>query len=461
MRVYGPELFASFNTAAPYGQNDGALWQGKGFNSSFTAGIRFTGYGVEATFKPQIAFSQNLAFDYVSPGYSGANYAGKGATYGYYGVTSIDAPQRFGNEPFFVYDWGDSEIRYSWKTLTVGFGTQAIWLGPAQINPIIHSNNAPAYPKLDIGVRKQPVVIPWTNWHIGDIETRLWWGYLSESDYFDNTTDNDHNLITGFTFAYSPPLLLKGLTLAVNRIMLTKWDQHDFISTLNLLVPFSKLDAGSDARDQRASFVIDYLFPQAGFDVYFEWGINDFPASYIHLFRNSFSTEDFTLGAKKSFKFSADIQGELLLEFTNIECARDYEFVWPATFYAHHIITQGHTNRGQWLGAGLGTGGNSQYLGFALYYNKGYSRLFVHREAPNRDYIWFLDGKMPSPSRTADNAKFKAVLSFGIDNYVRLFDHFGLFSSLVYSYIINPTYDPDSMPDAHNVHISLGLKLFF
>jgi hypothetical protein len=47
LHIYGPELFTSYNTAAPYGQNDGALWQGKGFNASLTGGARLTGYGVE------------------------------------------------------------------------------------------------------------------------------------------------------------------------------------------------------------------------------------------------------------------------------------------------------------------------------------------------------------------------------------------------------------------------------
>ena len=164
LRIYGPELFTSYNTAAPYGQNDGALWQGKGFNASFTGGVRLEGYGVEATFKPQISFSQNAAFDYIQPNSAYSGYTDKAADYGYYGIKNIDAPQRFGDKPFPTWDWGDSEIRYSWKTLTVGFGTQAIWLGPAQINSIIHSNNAPSYPKLDIGLRRQSITLPWLNW---------------------------------------------------------------------------------------------------------------------------------------------------------------------------------------------------------------------------------------------------------------------------------------------------------
>ncbi|MDR2484671.1 MAG: capsule assembly Wzi family protein, partial [Treponema sp.] len=221
MRAYGPELFTSINTAAPYGQNDGALWQGRGFNAALTGGVRFEGYGIELTFKPQLSFSQNAAFDIMNPEMSTPNYAGKGDTWGYFwGI--VDAPQRFGDKPFFTFDWGDTEIRYTWKTLTIGFGTQAIWLGPAYLNSMLHSNNAPTYPKFDIGLRRQSVTIPLLGWYIGDIEARLWVGRLSESDYFDSDAANDHTMFHGLSFAYAPSFL-PGLTLCANRVCQIEW----------------------------------------------------------------------------------------------------------------------------------------------------------------------------------------------------------------------------------------------
>ena len=114
LRAYGPEWFNSYNTAAPYGQNDGALWQGRGYNTSLTAGLRLEGYGFEATIKPQISFSENREFEYITPNSlytSNSSYSDKAAKYGYYGVAYIDAPQRFGNKSFWNFDWGDSEIR--------------------------------------------------------------------------------------------------------------------------------------------------------------------------------------------------------------------------------------------------------------------------------------------------------------------------------------------------------------
>ncbi|MCL2192838.1 MAG: hypothetical protein FWB78_05545, partial [Treponema sp.] len=62
-RIYGPELFMSVNSTAPFGQNDGVLWQGRGFNTKFKSGVRIEGHGLELTILPHFAFSQNAHFD--------------------------------------------------------------------------------------------------------------------------------------------------------------------------------------------------------------------------------------------------------------------------------------------------------------------------------------------------------------------------------------------------------------
>jgi hypothetical protein len=463
LRMYGPELFTSYNTAAPYGQNDGALWQGKGFNASFTGGVRLEGYGVEATFKPQVASSQNLAFDYIQPHQAYSGYTDKGAIYGYYGISGIDAPQRFGDKPLFTWDWGDSEIRYSWKTLTLGFGTQPIWLGPAQINPIIHSNNAASYPKLDIGLRQQSITLPWLNWYIGDIETRAWWGFLSESDYFDNDSFNDHNLITGFSIAYQFPFL-KNLSIGLNRIMLSKWNDLDYQSIFTLLWPFMETSAGSDRRDQRASVIIDYLLPIAGLNIYLEWGRNDFDWYWDVTARYPFHTNGYTFGIKKSLPITGLLSGEILLEITSLEASNDYIIRnLGTTFYAHHIIKQGHTNQGQWLGAGIGTGGNSQYLGIKLYFPRGYGQFFLQRRNPDLDYTWFIDS---NNNAEIANWNIRAFLDIGLSGLFSINRNLAVAGSLIFRDEHNPLNKAVSMVDGasvhrYNVYLSLTWKYIF
>ena len=157
VKIYGPEWLNSYNTASPYGQNDGALWQGKGYNTSLTAGARLEAYGFELTFKPQLSYSQNKEFDLMD---NSAYYTNEYAyIWGYGNNVGVDAPQRFGDSSFWTYDWGDTEARWSWYSFTAGFGTQSIWLGSARLNPLLHSNNAPTYPKVDIGLRKTSVYL--------------------------------------------------------------------------------------------------------------------------------------------------------------------------------------------------------------------------------------------------------------------------------------------------------------
>ena len=415
-KIYGPEWFSSYNSAAPYGQNDGALWQGRGFNTALTTGLRLEGYGFELTFKPQVSWSQNKEFDYTRPSYAGDLYKGKADTYGYYGVPCEDAPQRFGNESFWTYDWGDTEVRYTWHNITAGFGTQTIWLGPAKINPIIHSNNAPSYPKVDIGLRKTKMIMPYFGWDLGDIEFRGWWGKLSESDWFDNDDNNNSNLISGLALSYQFPFL-KELTLGFNRTMLSKYSDMSKYTLFNIYVPGLSTSGGTDDSDQRVSFTVDYKMDKVGFEVFLEWGRNDFSPSEERYIRYPFHTEGWTFGAIKSFNMPFNLKAELQLELTHLECSQDYDRLldWYTTFYCHNLITQGYTNRGQWLAAGIGTGGNSQYLGLKVYHSRGFVEIFGQRINPDLDYTMFIDIRNPPREDSSVRSSIRAMMDFGVN----------------------------------------------
>ena len=454
MKVYGPEWFNSFNTAAPYGQNDGALWQGKGYNTSLTGGIRFEAYGFEATFKPQLSFSQNMSFDIMPSNYD-SEY---GYFWGYSKNVGVDAPQRFGDKPFFTFDWGDTEIRWSWHTFTVGFGTQSIWLGPAYLNPLLHSNNAATYPKLDIGLRKQRIVIPKLGWYLGDIEFRLWTGYLSESEYFDNDSSNDHNMIHGLSFAYTPSFL-QGLTVGVNRICLVKWDWEN----LKYIIP---MDANTK-EDQKMSIYATWIFQQIGLEIYGELGVDDFipqsfPTGYI---RYPLHTLTSTVGLQKTIfiKPESNIHGIIHFEWNNTEMSQDFQLQWPYNFGFHHQITQGYTNQGQWLGSGIGYGGNCQYLDFSVYYPKGYTKIAIARWNPDNNYIY---SQAINAGANQDNleSKFftawKANFIFGISSLYYILNDFSICGSITYNLIINDKYQ-NTTEKKHNVALSVGLKYNF
>ena len=138
---------------------------------------------------------------------------------------------------------------------------------------------------------------------------------------------------------------------------------------------------GNNVEDQKVSISAEWLIPKGGIDIYAEFGIDDHINytdtidSYITHYWHTFV---YTFGLKKEIPVYAekDIYGEIIFEWNNTEMSQDFQMQWYCNFGFHSKITQGYTNRGQWLGSGIGYGGQSQYLGFKLYYQKGFSTLY-------------------------------------------------------------------------------------
>ena len=139
LTLYGPDVFISYNTARPWGQNDGSLWQGVGFNASARFGLSYSTGLFSIHFRPELDFSQNKEYPTMNNQFQ------------YYWKTgsSLDKPQRFGDSSFFTLSPGDAEVRFTFGNFTFGVGCSELWTGPTYLNSILHSNNAPTYPNVD------------------------------------------------------------------------------------------------------------------------------------------------------------------------------------------------------------------------------------------------------------------------------------------------------------------------
>lgn len=464
LKIYGPEWYNSFNTAAPYGQNDGALWQGKGYNSSLTGGARLEAYGFEVTLKPQVSFSQNIAFDTLG-GVFGNNY---GAFFGH----NIDLVERYGDKAFWNFDWGDTEIRYTWRTLTFGAGTQSPWLGASWLNPMLGSNNAATYPKIDAGLRKTKVYLPFCNWYIGDIEGRIWVGRLTNSDYFDASPDYKNRMVTAMSASYSPSFI-PGFTFGLNRIFMTKWKAENikYIARLFTSSRGNATGTGND-EDQKFSIFADWQFPKIGFEVYGEFGRDDFSSNED---TNPFHTAIYTIGAKQSvpikltklfpkWKNAVDLSSEIIFEWNNFEMSQDFQLQWQYLgYYAHGSISQGYTNKGQVLGAGSGAFGNSQFLGWRIYYPKGSTMLYFHRFCPNNNSVY--SKAVNTSADTPDGpvysqwyANFETYFVLGFTTNYFITENLNASLGLSYANIKHYHYEKESKK---NINITAGLKYNF
>lgn len=440
LKLYGPEWYNSYNTATPYGQNDGALWQGKGYNTSFTAGARLEAFGFELTIKPQVTFSQNLEFEYIKNNYNNFNYF----------TNYIDLVQRYGNSSFWQFDWGDSEIRWTWHTFTLGFGTQNAWLGPMYLNPMLGSNNAPTYPKLDFGFRKTSLYIPYSNWYIGDFEARTWGGYLSESKYFDSDNSDNHNLLVGLSFSYAPSFI-PNFTVGFNRIYLTRFKLSNlyywlYLFQLNKVNNWAEED---DGEDQKVSLYAHWFFEKIGFEVYGEYGFDDFTSDKK---ANPFHTGIYSIGAKQNIPLPhKNFQSQIIFECNNFEMSQDFQLQWEYYgYYSHSKISQGYTQKGQIIGAGSGQMGNSQYLAYKLYYPKGSSLIYFHRFCPNNNYIYNMAVYNDASSDASEKGKnsisadyygnYETYFVFGANSQYFVLPNLALKVNLAYIYIWNRNY---------------------
>ena len=151
----------SYNTNFPYGDDDGALWQGRGLSGITRAGAEIAWAWGSIKLDPEWWFAQNLSYDYV---------VGKGQKpYGDYSW-GLDRLQAYGAGFYQNFDWGQSEARLRYGGLALGFGTENFRLGPAEIQNIIMSDNASGFPLLDLGT-DGPIATAF-----GAFDARLFWG---------------------------------------------------------------------------------------------------------------------------------------------------------------------------------------------------------------------------------------------------------------------------------------------
>jgi hypothetical protein len=268
-------------------------------------------------------------------------------------------------------------------------------------------------------------------------------------------------MFNGLSFAYAPSFL-PGLTLFANRTCIVAWEWE------NLKYIFPKSD--NTIEDQKMSFGAVYLLPKAGIEAYGEIGIDDYvPNGFKGYLRYPLHTILYSVGLKKTISISPkrEIYGEIIFEWNSMEMSQDFQFQWPYSPYFHNAGGgQGYTNKGQWIGAGSAWGGNSQYLEFKLYYPKGASSLFFHRNNPDNNFLY---SKAVNASASAEDLQqeyfksWKANFIIGATTNYFLLDQLSIGGGMAYNLIINPYYyfyKTDTWADEymHNFSFQLSIK---
>lgn len=398
------KLRSYWQSLEPGGQHDGPVWQGRGFTTDFSTGF-FVQYGfLSASIHPHLLFNQNRSFERspYPPNSNRSNFA--------YPLGNIDWPQRFGDDPFWTLDLGNSYIRADYKGWATGISNELMRWGPARQNALLLDSNAPGFRHFFVGTSEPKDI------YFGHLETKLFWGKLIESDYFDNNPANDERYITGLNLSITPKPT-PGLTLGINRIFYETIPLEGIPvgDLLKVFEGFTKVNftsdtnlGGNDQADQLLSLFGRWTFPKSGLEIYGEWARTDHSWNWRDFLTEPEHSRAYTGGLQKTFELNNNQILSINAELTQLEASKTGAIRGSGfpSFYFHGRSQQGYSNRGQLLGAAIGPSSNSQYLGGSLYFGKGKVKVFAQRVAQNNDYLYNSDAMLDEEIQNPSNNKY-------------------------------------------------------
>lgn len=399
---HNPKLRTYWQSLEPGGWHDGPVWQGRGFTTDFSAGLYLRYRILSASVRPHLIYNQNRSFE-LSP-YATPSNRSEFA----YPLGNIDWPQRFGDDPFWTLDAGESYIRADYRGWATGISNEQMRWGPSRQNALLMDSNAPGFRHFFIGTSGPKDI------YIGNLETKMLWGKLIESDYFDNDTDNNERYISGLNLSITPKPA-PGLTLGINRIfyetipsegipvedlfkIFEAFTKENFASNTNA--------GGNDQADQLISLFGKWIFPQSGLEIYGEWARTDHSWNWREFFTEPEHSRGYTIGLQKTFELKHRRILSINTELTQIEASKTGLFRGFPTFYVHSRSEQGYTNRGQIVGAAIGPGSSSQYIDGSLFFDKGRVKVFAQRVAQNNDFLYESDAMLDENIQNPNNNKY-------------------------------------------------------
>jgi len=383
--IYTPVLTNTFNTMLPHGGNNGSAWYGRGLTTELQGGFYITSKYVTATFRPHLTYVQNKNFQV--PHFIPRNSDGSPKYASIIG--DIDMPYRFGPNPYTDFNFGLTSLRVHYKSLEAGLSNGTMWWGPGIKNALLLSNNAPGLKHAFIGTRA-PITLPLG---IGKFEFKILAAEPKDSKYFHTTPATNHQrFYTAFNLIYSPgfaPNLNIGYGSFSERYLpASGLSLSDFKTAIPIIN--RRQVGGQNGSNRLISFYLRWAFPGSDAEVYGAYYRDDSFANIRDLFIEPNHDRAYTVGFQKVVENPGGwfnlfkINGEL----SSLLPAR-VGVVRPQTyFYTHSVIKQGHTNHGQLLGAAIGPGSTSQYLGADGYFKKGKIGLFLQRVAKN-NFFYF------------------------------------------------------------------------
>jgi hypothetical protein len=394
LTLTGAEAGFIYNSRFPYGSNDGAVWAGRGLTSTFTAGARLAYGPAELIVAPMFFRAQNTAFPIAPNGRLGPLAFADARTSG------IDQPQRFGDTPYQRLDPGQSTARLSGFGFAGGFSTANEGWGPSTAEPFLLGNNAAGFRHLFLGTAR-PLGLAGIAVHFRAIA-----GKLDQSDYFPPPIVGNGRYLSGLVGVVTARQL-PGLELGAGRLFHNNFADSSVTLGKVLRPVYQGLlkkgraaslgtTTGDEPDNQLASLFGRWVFPSSGVEVYGEYGREDSGFDLRDVIVEPDHDVGIIVGFKKGWKRPTGAISVLSAEIFNDRLSHLNPVRGQTVPYVHSPIIQGHTERGQILGAPDLRGGGGESLTFESYTADGRASLqYTRASRIQQDFSERQPGKSP------------------------------------------------------------------
>ncbi len=359
------------NTAYPFGSNDGPVWAGKGMTAWAQAGFTARLGPLSATFAPIAFRSQNAEFELMDNGQIGDLKYANGQF-----PLEIDKPQRFGDGAYSRFDFGESTLRIDVAGVGAGVSSASQWWGPTIDFPYVLGNNAGGFPHVFLGTSKP------ANVGFGTMHGRLVYGQLLQSrfspvtgrDYFEDYLKPGRVRFMAGAIGAMTIRGIPGLEFGGTRFFHAATDSGGFqlsdfkLPLQNLLK--SRIAAEGDTvfgddrsllQNQLASIYFRWAPSGSGVELYGEYGREDFSSDIRDFLLQPDHSATINLGFRKAW-LKGTRMNALRAEVFNYTATASGRTRGEGLIYLHQPLQQGHTYRGQMLGANVGAGSGSAQL---------------------------------------------------------------------------------------------------
>ena len=386
--------------------NDGAMIPARGYQTLLSTGIYFKYDHLSIKLQPEFVYAANLEYDGFPLTRTEQAWADRRwYEYYYYYLNYIDAPERFGETAYQRVFWGQSSIRLTFNSISLGLSTENLWWGPGMRNSLIMTNSAPGFTHFTINTVKPIETI------IGSFEGQVIAGWLKSSgfmppgSYRENSNWekyyipklDDGRYINGMVLSYQPkwvPGLFLGLIRSFQVYHEDKGEK--FIDYLPIFSFFGMENGGGDVevynmrRDAYNSLFFRFVWPESQVEIYGEYGRSDYFWNSRDLVVQMDHSSAYNLGFRKLITLNP-VKKEYLqaqLEITQLAQNANTIKRGGGGWGMDKVVRDGYTHNGQFLGSGIGPGSNLQTLDIS--WLKGLKKigLRVERFAHNEDFFF-------------------------------------------------------------------------